>query len=465
MKKILLLLIISILCISFVYAVNFETGVSIIKDSIKTNESAQFLVTIKSNSTEQEEFRIYSPDVEWNVPTKTLVVQPKFEISEQIDITPTKHIEAGVYGVHLNIKQESTDELDEKLLFINVQDSGDEGYKPAVKMEVDMVRQINPREPFTIRINLENQNILNHTNLSMLIASDLTTLNKEEAVDLGPLEEKVVSFSYELDPLQQPKAYQVSFALMKGNETISSAESRTIEIISVTPEFKSSYETKKGFLKTATVYTYTNDGNVRNSQTIEIPISWFASIFTKTDGILTKGDGVLTADIELGPDESKSVSATTNYRIILYIIIIIIVALIAYFKFRRRLKVRKSVANISTEEGGISQLKIMLDIVNSSSKELKDVKIVDVVPTIADVKKEFAEGTLKPASILRHSSKGTILKWNIPELAPGEERLISYDIRSKLSIIGSFNLPKARVKFVKDGKEKTIYSNGVGVSP
>jgi len=76
------------------------------------------------------------------------------------------------------------------------------------------------------------------------------------------------------------------------------------------------------------------------------------------------------------------------------------------------------------------------------------VKIVDVVPSIAEVRKEFAEGTLKPSSILKHSSKGTILKWDIPELAPGEERLISYDIKSKLSIIGSFSLPRAKIKFI-----------------
>ena len=62
------------------------------------------------------------------------------------------------------------------------------------------------------------------------------------------------------------------------------------------------------------------------------------------------------------------------------------------------------------------------------------------------------------------AAKGTVLKWDIPELAPGEERLISYDIRSKLSIIGSFTLPRAKIKFTKDGKDKIIFSNSVGVS-
>ena len=127
MKKILLLIIMSILCISLASAANFETEVTIIKDSIGLNESARFDVTIRSNSTEQEDFRIYSPDVEWNVASKTATVDPLFEISEEIEITPTKHVEPGVTGVHLNIMQESTDELVEKLLFINVQDYGENG--------------------------------------------------------------------------------------------------------------------------------------------------------------------------------------------------------------------------------------------------------------------------------------------------------------------------------------------------
>jgi hypothetical protein len=107
----------------------------------------------------------------------------------------------------------------------------------------------------------------------------------------------------------------------------------------------------------------------------------------------------------------------------------------------------------------------MLDVINGTGKGLKDIKIIDIVPTIADIKKEFPEGTLKPSAILKHSSKGILLKWEIPELAPGEERLISYDIRTKLSILGSFTLPRAKVKYIKDGKESVVISNSTGVSP
>lgn len=470
MKKILLLLLIGILCTSFVYAANFESEISTIKDSINLDESAKVLVTIRSNSSEAEKFQIYSPDVEWNVPKKIVTVNPMFEVSEEVTITPTKYVQPGLlHGVHINIKQESTNDLDEKLVGITVLKGEEETYLPSVKIETDMTRQIIPGDFFTIRLNLKNQNPLNLENLTLVVSSDLSALNRRETINLAPVNEKeadkLVVLDYEIDAQQQPKVYEVNIELLKDNETIARLEPQIIEVLSAIPEFKSSFETKSSFLKSTLIVTYSNEGNVKNTQTVKIPISSFASMFTKTDSTLTKEKGFLTADIELAPNESISVSATTNYRSIFYIIAIIAGLLIVYLLFRKRLKVRKNVANVSTEEGGISQLKIMIDIVNTSGKELKDVKVVDVVPSLAEVKKEFAEGTLKPSNILKHSSKGTILKWNIPELAPGEERLISYDIRSKLSILGSFNLPRVRIKYSKDGKEKIIFSNSVGVSP
>ena len=473
MKKILLLLIMFILCISLVSAINFETEVNEIKQTIEIDSPAQFEVTIRSNSTEEEEFTISSPEVEWNIPKKILIVQPGFEVTEDISISQTKHTGVGPAGIHLNIVQEGTGDINEHLLLVTVISSEEEeGYQPSVKMEVDMVRQAEPGESFTIRIDLANQNPLNLTDVLLIVESDLAKLNRREIISINPVNspdkgESLVVFDYAIDAQQQPKAYEVNFALMIGDEIISSVEPRLMEVVSSLPAFKPVFETpKKSLLRSELTATYTNEGNVRNEQVVKIPIGFFTSKFTSTDGKITKEDGqrYITWTLNLRPSESRTVSATTNYRIIVYILIVIIAGLLVFFKFRKRLKIRKSVVNISTEEEGISQLKIMLDIVNSSGRELKDIKIKDVIPTIADVKKEFAEGTLKPSSILKHSSKGTIVKWNIPELAPGEERLISYDIRSKLSIIGSFTLPRGRITYIKDGKKKIVFSNSVVVS-
>ena len=63
-----------------------------------------------------------------------------------------------------------------------------------------------------------------------------------------------------------------------------------------------------------------------------------------------------------------------------------------------------------------------------------------------------------------HTTKGTVMKWNIDELVPGEDRLITYKVKSKLSIIGNFRLPRSKVVFKRKGRDVHVYSNNLGVS-
>ena len=68
------------------------------------------------------------------------------------------------------------------------------------------------------------------------------------------------------------------------------------------------------------------------------------------------------------------------------------------------------------------------------------IEIVDKIPNIADLEKGLSIGTLHPTKILKHERKGTIIKWLIEQLDAGDERVISYKIKSHLSILGEFRL-------------------------
>ncbi|MEM4247000.1 MAG: hypothetical protein QXF14_01620, partial [Candidatus Woesearchaeota archaeon] len=51
-------------------------------------------------------------------------------------------------------------------------------------------------------------------------------------------------------------------------------------------------------------------------------------------------------------------------------------------------------------------------------------------------------------------------KYNVGDILPREERVISYTIKSSLSIIGGVSLPEAVSKFTTPtGKERTTSSN------
>ena len=122
--------------------------------------------------------------------------------------------------------------------------------------------------------------------------------------------------------------------------------------------------------------------------------------------------------------------------------------------------VKKESEVLKIEDQGVSHLKVLLHLKNRSNKPVDEVKLIDRVPPIASIDRDFAMGTLHPDKVIRHEHKGTILKWNISTLDPYEERIISYNIISKLKIIGGVTLPNAVVKFKGKGKKtRRILSN------
>ena len=142
----------------------------------------------------------------------------------------------------------------------------------------------------------------------------------------------------------------------------------------------------------------------------------------------------------------------------------LLLSIIFYFSYRSSIVIRKIASNIEKLEGGISELKIVINIKNRGNKPLRDITIIDKIPNIADVEKELYIGTLQPVKILKHENKGSIVKWIIDDLGAGEERVISYRIKSRLSILGDFNLPSTSVRFKFRGKDKLSKSNLLTIS-
>jgi hypothetical protein len=52
-----------------------------------------------------------------------------------------------------------------------------------------------------------------------------------------------------------------------------------------------------------------------------------------------------------------------------------------------------------------------------------------------------------------------LVVWDIESLSPSEERVITYFLRSKLKIIGGFNLQPAVVKYKINNSEARMKSN------
>jgi hypothetical protein len=339
-------------------------------------------------------------------------------------------------------------------------------YPPTVTADVEIPEKIDPRETFQIKVDLRNRNPLNISELKIKLSSIL--INKETTTSLESLEEKTIIITYSLDPLQPPREDTVDLELYVNNEKIRSVEDIPVEVISYS-EIKASFSEEKSFLKEEKKITYTNDGNVRRQETLKIEMGFFRDLFTSTNPktyVIKEDDKRYRAlDVDLKPNGKIDLMVVNNFRPLAIIIVLAILSLIAYYLLRGDIVAKKQAAVLGTKEGGITEIKIIMNVKNRTARQIRNVSIIDSVPNIADIEKDFQIGTLKPTKIVMNDRRGNLIKWNIEMLDRFEERLITYKIKSKLSILGPFKLRPAVIRYEnRNGKISITRSNSVGMS-
>jgi len=473
-KAFFLLVVVSLLTISFVSALSeFSVDYEAVKDKVVYREPAEFYISIENNQDFNDNFKIsFGINPKWStqiVPPKDSLLFIKSEETKKVRvlIMPVSEMPPSLYRILIVVKSFKTN-LSEKIYIPIYLKSGKLAgeYPPTVTLNVNIPDKINPKETTKITIDLKNRNILNITDMKIKLSSIL--VNKETITTLGPLEEKTIIVTYSFDPLEPPKKDTVTLNLYVDGNSIRTIEDIPIEIISYSDIIKKS-EMKESFLKTEEKITYTNDGNVRKQKTLKIEIGFFKDIVTSTNPktYVLKEDGkrYRALDVDLKPGAKTEIIVIKNFRLLVSIIIIAIVLWILYSIFRSDVVVRKNAVILGTKEGGITEMKVIMNVKNRTAKLVRNVAIIDNVPNIADIQKEFQIGTLKPTKIVTHEKKGNLIKWNVELFEKYEERIITYKVRSKLSILGKFKLPPAVIKYENEkGKDVITHSNGVVLS-
>ncbi len=463
--KTLIYLLLFILLVSIAIAYS-EIQVNVLDNEIEFGEKATYRLVI-TNEAEGQTYTIAStPSIQWAVTStpSSITLASNQTAGADIEVAPMQKLPAGIYLVALKI-QTSRGESYEPKLKIYMGPAAPREYLPSITTSVDVNENVDPRETQSIKVFIQNQNPLEYKDLIITLKSDLDEFEKEQTIDLNPYESKTVEFAVTPNPHTQPKDYYLFFTLTRGEDEVIKTFDKKITIVSLTTDFVEDVTTEKSFLKTLTTIQFTNDGNVRNQQTAKVKTNALVDFFTSTnpDAYVLKdeqGSRYLAWDLELGVNESASVTLKTSYRIPAIILILVIIAALLYFFYKNPIQVTKAASNVIMHEGSVSGLKVTLVVKNLGNKMLKDVEVFDTAPSIASIEKDVEVGTLQPAEILRNRQGGILLKWKISELEAKEERLVSYKIKSKLDIVGTLHLPRAKVKFKSTrGKQRISYSN------
>ena len=339
-------------------------------------------------------------------------------------------------------------------------------YLPAIRSTVNMNDLIDPRGNVTVEIEIENQNRRIISEMDVRLRSHM--INADHKTSLGPLEQKKITINVPVDPLTNPQedVLRVMILTSAGERIYQyEAEPFVFQIMHY-GGIVESHDEKKSFLKKTTTITLTNEGNGDIIDVYKMQKGFFERFFMSFEPGFERfqedGENYLGWTLNLAPYESMEIRMVTSHRVPFGIIVLIIAAIVFYYLLRSPVVVHKSATVLSTKEGGISELKVLIILKNRSPKPVKGVTVIDKVSHIADVLREFEMGTLHPTKVFRHDKKGTLIKWEVKELDRFEERVLAYKIKSRLSVLGDFRLPVAVVKYkAVSGKEKSTHSNSV----
>jgi hypothetical protein len=475
LKKGALLALFFLIVCSFSVAAGFAVKTTPVYNTILPGEQALFDVTITNTGNYEDTYRMFISDITWDVQTQPLSdffggmkIKPEESKTTRLIIRPELDKPYGAHRVTLSVKSQNAGVI--KLSYLNVNLVSPKpqirDYLAAVSRIVDIPSQIDPRKEFDIKVNLQNRNPKNISELIITLRSNL--IKKKVVTSLEPLAKKSVTVPVKLDALTPPQKDLLRVALTVENSTLQPEIEEEFQIIGYSEITEEEAEPRKGFLSTTREITYFNDGNLEAQKLVQIRTNFFKKIFTSTQPehfvISRENKQYLAWQLTLKPQESVTVTVTESYVPLFIISVIIIVALVLYYVLRSPLIIKKEAAVIGLREGGISELRVLLHIKNRTKKPFERLTVADRVPKIAEMEKELEVGTLKPTKVFQHRKEGTIIKWEIDGLEKYEERMLSYRLKSKLSILGGFNLPPALLKFYDEkGKERLTRSNKVRI--
>ncbi|MFH2027957.1 MAG: hypothetical protein ABIJ08_02360 [Nanoarchaeota archaeon] len=473
-KKGVLLACLMFLIISItVSASTFTVSTQKIKDGITLDEVAEFDLTIFNNMSTTQQYRLVKLDYPyWDYYTKSresliFNIGPNQSKTINLFVDPLHVASLGTVDVNLKIKRTESDE--EKIISLRVAilSSGSVvgGYVPTVVSNLNIPKEIDPKQEIPLKINLNNQNPLEYDEIIISIKSN--TINQEIKTDLGAKEKKDVELNLRINANTKPQDDTITLTLLNRDRVIDGPKSIKFSIISYT-DIVENVVASGNLLNVQKDITFTNDGNdiYKGEVAVETNLfkSWFTFSSPKGEIVDDGGKRKVRWNVEIDPGSSVSVRLNENYLVLLAAIILLIIGGTAYCLSRSPLIVTKRADNIVRNDGGISEFKIIITVKNRGKTPLRDISVIDTIPNIANIEKELSIGTLQPVRVLKHAKRGSLIKWIIDDLGLVEERVITYRIKSILPILGDFNLPSAKVTLLINNKKKVVRSNSLNIA-
>ncbi|MBU1203931.1 MAG: hypothetical protein KKG60_02590 [Nanoarchaeota archaeon] len=430
---------------------SIDISVTPIKDLILPNEQATFTVTIANNQENPDNFRFSTNDMGWMIESSpgVLKVPAKNSAKAELRVKAIGAKQTSAYSINLQVFSQETRISGNQELVVRAVD-----YKDILMTKIEVPPTgLDIKKTSYITLKLINRYNIPLEDLDISLESEIFTIATN--TDLNSIQTKEIKLKVNLDENTNEGLYDTLLLIKKGEKTLIDK----IEKISVGP-YSNVQQTKRKeskFLLSKTIITKTNLGNSNVYEAYSISVGSLEKKFTNFEPKPTsKKDDIYEWTFSLKPGEIYTITSTTNYRtpVIILIILLIIIWFIQGL-MKNPVSIKKKVLTVRSKEG-ISDMKVLLIIKNNKKYETKDIKVVDTLPRIVKEPTEF--GTVKP-KILKKGEDKKLLLWDIPSLIKGEERILSYRIKSRIKVIGRLIIPKAVCSYTSRKSRKRIIVN------
>src|SRR3989344_2075915 len=237
--KFFILATIFLVLINSAFAATFDVKVTPVNDKIVVDEVAEFDIAVQNNLDTDEEYTIKKAGYPfWDMYAKplqnpiTLKVPAQSTRSIKLFVDPLYITSVDTYTLDVGIVLGRTGEEQKAPITVGIKSTEPliGGYIPTVLTSTSISpEKIDPRGEFTIRIVLNNQNVLDYPNLTVKIESNL--FKDELYVPLGPKEDKTIEVTKRLDEMAAPQKDRLVIAIFKDERLIVSPIIKEFEII------------------------------------------------------------------------------------------------------------------------------------------------------------------------------------------------------------------------------------------
>jgi len=444
MKKVILLFLAFLLVAPLVFALNLEVEKLSTNEVmiLGLNEPATFDLRI-NNLGPSENIMFYSFFSQDIYPKGTTHLNGRETQDIALKIYPPEKIRTGYYTFDYYIRNNKDVEIPQTLIVnvIEFQDAFEIG-----SAEFDS-------ESKTLNVYIHNKVSFNFENISVTFTSAFFNLHKE--FTLGPNQRNDFIITLNKEDFKKLMAGYYTFQADIEVEGVEANLEGTLKFSekNILTTNKKTY----GVIINTNIIEKTNEGNVVAKTETVIKKNIVSRLFThfSPEPNTVERDGFAvyyTWYNEIAPGEVLKITVTTNWILPFAIILLIVLVVVLVKKTSNRNMILKKKVSFVNAKGGEFALKIMILV--EAKNFIEKISVIDRLPFLTKVHEKF--GGEQPSRI---DEKNRRMEWNFERMQPGERRVFSYIIYSRIGILGKFALPCATAIYEREGKVKETQSN------